>query len=205
MTPLEAIRIWGLEKLGRYYSSYRALVIDSHPDDDNIGNIIVQLPGRVQGGMKIKARAKQFRGGPGFGAKYFTPQPGEVVWVEFENGNPTKPLWSYHTWAQDECPEDLKDIHTCGIVTPNGNKVLIEESEDGDSMSVTINGGSSIRVEKDKITFNKGDNKGMVNIDQLRSFIDAVSKDLLAAKSGTNVASWMASDLPKLEDTSITH
>lgn len=83
MTPLEAIRIWGLEKLGRYYSHYRAIVLNSQPDDLNTGNILVQIP-RVQGGMKIVARAKTFAGGPGFGRKYFTPQPGEIVWVEFE-------------------------------------------------------------------------------------------------------------------------
>lgn len=205
MTLLEVIRVWGLEKLGRYYSCYRAIVIDPHPDEDNTGNIIVQIPGRVQGGMVIKARSKQFKGGPGFGCKYFTPDKGEVVWIEFENGNPNKPLWSSHTWANGECPEDLQDNNTCGIVTPHGNKVLIKESEEGDSFSITINDGSTVLVEKDKITFNTGENQGLVNIEQLRGFIDAVSKDLLAAKSGINVATWMATGLPKLEDTSIVH
>lgn len=205
MTPLEAIRIWGLEKLGRYYSSYRALVIDSNPDDKNTGNILVQVP-RVQGGIKTIARAKPFIGGPGFGAKYFTPQPGEIVWVEFENGNPTKPLWSYHTWGDNECPEELQDIHTCGIITPNGNKILIQESVNGeDSLSVSINEGSILKIDKNTVTFNDGTNKGLVNIDELRNFIDAVSQDLVVAKSGTQVAKWMATGLPKLEDSKIIH
>ena len=203
MTPLEAIRIWGLEKLGRYYSHYRAIVLNSQPDDLNIGNILVQIP-RVQGGMKIVARAKTFAGGPGFGRKYFTPQPGEIVWVEFENGNPTKPLWSYHTWGEGECPEELQGIHTCGLVTPNGNKVVITEGEDKDSLEVKIN-DTSIKLEGDTITINGGKNKGLINIDEFRNFVDAVSKDLLIAKSGTNVAKWMASGLPKVEDTKVVH
>lgn len=203
MNPLEAIRIYGLEKLGRYYSKYRAIVLDSKPDEENIGNILVQIP-RVQGGMKIKARAKAFSGGSGFGYKGFTPQPGEIVWVEFENGNPTKPLWDYHTWAKGECPEELQGIKTCGLVTPNGNKVIITEGEDKDILEVTIN-DTNIKISGDTITINGGNNKGLVNIDVLRDFIDAVSKDLLVAKSGTNVAQWMASGLPNLEDTKVTH
>ena len=203
MTPLEAIRIYGLEKLGRYYSKYRALVLDSQPDEEHIGNILVQVP-RVQGGMKIVARAKDFSGGPGFGRKYFTPQPGEIVWVEFENGNPTKPLWSYHTWAKEECPEELHGIHTCGLVTPNGNKVVITESDDKDTLAIAIN-DTTIEMSGDTITINGGKNKGLVNIEELRNFIYAVSKDLLVAKSGTNVAQWMGTGLPKLEDTKVVH
>ena len=203
MTPLEAIRVWGLEKLGRYYSRYRAIVIDSQPDDLNTGNILVHIP-RVQGGMKIVARSKSFVGGPGYGSRFFTPHAGEIVWVEFENGNPTKPLWDYHTWAENECPEELKGIKTCGLVTPNGNRVIITESEDKDSLEVVIN-DTSIKMVGDTITINGGNNKGLINIDVFRDFVDAVSKDLLVAKSGTYTSKWMATGLPKLEDTKVLH
>ena len=70
--PFEVLRIWGLEKLGRYYSQYRAIVVDSQPDDKNIGNIMVHIP-RVQGGMKIVARSKASIGGPGYGKRFFLP------------------------------------------------------------------------------------------------------------------------------------
>ena len=56
------------------------------------------------------------------------------------------------------------------------------------------------------MTINGGNNKGLVNIESLRDFIQAVSKDLLVAKSGTNVAQWMATDMAtKLEDPNVTH
>ena len=45
---LEQLRIYGMEKLGRYYSQYRAIVLDPKPDDLNTGNIKVHIP-RVQG------------------------------------------------------------------------------------------------------------------------------------------------------------
>ena len=202
---LEQLRIYGMEKLGRYYSQYRAIVLDPKPDDLNTGNIKVHIP-RVQGGITSIARSKSFIGGPGFGCKFFAPHAGEIVWVEFENGNPTSPVWSYHTWGKDECPKDLQDIHTCGIVTPNGNKFLIQETEDSNKVSILINGGTTIEIEDDKMTINGGKNKGLVNIESLREFIQAVSKDLLVAKSGTNVAQWMATDMAtKLEDSNVTH
>lgn len=228
MTPLEAIRIWGLEKLGRYYSAYRAFVIDPQPDDKHIGNILVHIP-RVQGGMKIIARAKQMYGGPGFGAKYFQPKAGEIVWIQFENGNPTKPIWSYHTWAENECPEELQDINTAGLVTANGIKVLLNEPESGDSSlliqfpegpevsvnqdSVTITKdqsvikieGSSVSVNSEKVTFNDGQNGGLVNISILRDLITTLQKDLVLAKSGTNLASWILQHSFDLEDKKVTH
>ena len=115
-------------------------------------------------------------------------------------------MWSYHTWGKDECPKDLQDIHTCGIVTPNGNKFLIQETEDSNKVSLLINDGTTIEIDGDKMTINGGNNKGLVNIESLRDFIQAVSKDLLVAKSGTNVAQWMATDMAtKLEDPNVTH
>lgn len=203
MTPLEAIRLWGLEKLGRYYSQYRAMVLDPHPDDSDTGNILVHIP-RVQGGMKIVARSKSFIGGPGYGCRYFLPHVGEIVWVEFEGGNPTKPLWSFHTWGQNECPDDLKGRNVCGLVTPNGNRVIITEGEEKDTLEVQIN-NTSLKLEGDTITFNGGNHKGIINVDKFRSFVDAVSKDLLIAKSGTYVSQWMATDLPEIEDTKVLH
>ena len=223
MTPLEAIRIWGLEKLGRYYSSYRAFVLDPKPDDKNIGNILVHIP-RVQGGIKIIARAKSFYGGPGFGYKYFQPHRGEIVWIEFENGNPSKPLWSYHTWAEEECPEELRDINTAGLVTANGNKILIEETNDGSTIKVSINEGSTfmlkdntVTIEAEKVSvdttkaengiilFNQGKKGGVVNISALRDLITAIQTDLAVAGSGTQVASFITTHLVDLVDTKVKH
>ena len=70
-----------------------------------------------------------------------------------------------------------------------------------------------IRMTKDKIEImsgklveiNGGKNRGVLNIAQFESFIQAVAKDLLAAMSGSQVSSWMASEMPKMEDKNFTH
>ena len=39
----------------------------------------------------------------------------------------------------------------------------------------------------------------------LKTFVEAVQKDLLVVMSGQNVSQWMATDLPKLPDDKFTH
>lgn len=242
----EILRREGFEKLGRWYSQYRAVVLDNLPDDKNTGNILVEVP-KVQGGMKLIARAGSLQGGPGFGVKSFLPKKGEIVWVEFEYGNPTQAVWHPHTWAQDECPEELRDTaskSTCGIVTPKGHKLYLEEKEDGDALhlvfgenftleidqnGLTLNQGdtqvkisddtlyissnkevdvtvgqSNINVSSSKITLNGG-SRGLVDIRVLQQFITAVQADLVTAKSGTQVAQFIATQLPNLEDLKVLH
>ena len=55
------------------------------------------------------------------------------------------------------------------------------------------------------VEINGGKNRGVLNIAQFESFIQAVAKDLLAAMSGSQVSSWMASEMPKMEDKNFTH
>lgn len=233
----EIIRREGLEKLGRYYSKYRAIVINSHPDDLNTGNLLVEIP-KVQGGMRVIARSGNIQGGPGFGIKPFLPQAGEIVWIEFEYGNPTQAVWHPHTWANGECPKELQDgssKNVCGIVTPKGHKLFLEESSNGDvlhlsfgenfTLEVTQNGltldqgdshieissdqvavssSKELKLDSGKVTLNQG-SQGLININVLKQFIQAVSADLVTAKSGTQVAQFIATQMVNLEDTKVVH
>lgn len=146
-----------------------------------------------------------------YGAKAFTPRVGEIVWVEFEMGDPMRPVWSPFGWAIGEVPEEFKDNDTIGIITPNGNKVYLKE--DGDLLKVhikqkveiEIEDGTQIYMDKDKVEVNGGTNKQVMNIEYFKTFVEAVQKDLLVVMSGQNVSQWMATDLPKLPDDKFTH
>lgn len=83
----------GLEYLGRYYSTYRAIVINNN-DELNMNRVHVYIPS-VQNGIKIWALPKSTTiGGCFHGLKLTTPLVGEVVYIEFEGGDPLRPLWS---------------------------------------------------------------------------------------------------------------
>lgn len=219
---------FGLEFLGRYYSIYRGIVIDNQ-DPDNLNQLKVYVPS-VQNGLKVWARSKQI----GFnqaGVKFITPKRGDIVYVEFEKGSPLNAVWSYHPWAIEEMPEEFKDNQTAGIITPFGHKLYIKDTEGvmvlqiGDSevdkdtlvtltiektghLNLQVGGdtGTSIDIQGKTTIINGGENKGLVNSDAIRSLAQALMKDLLILGSGTNLSTWMGSDMvTKLEDPNVSH
>lgn len=172
MTPIEIIQKYGVEYLGRYYSSYRALVI-SNDDPNEIGALKIFIPS-IHGGLTVWARPRSFGGGPKFGFKYITPSQGEVVYVEFESGDPLRPLWSYHGWATLEKPEELNN-DTFGFITPEGNKVLMSEKNG----TLYIHFKGNIEIKTDKVFQQWGEeihlNEGNVGIPQTTNVVERLN------------------------------
>lgn len=167
----------GLEYLGRYYSTYRAIVINNN-DELNMNRVHVYIPS-VQNGIKIWALPKSTTiGGCFHGLKLTTPLVGEVVYIEFESGDPLRPLWSYHGWATGETPDDLKDNNSIGLVTPEGNKIYIKDI-DGElyiqtnsKVNISILEGPSLKMTQKGFTFNFGDNFSLKKT--LTQILDAI-------------------------------
>lgn len=167
----------GLEYLGRYYSTYRAIVINNN-DELNMNRVHVYIPS-VQNGIKIWALPKSTTiGGCFHGLKLTTPLVGEVVYIEFEGGDPLRPLWSYHGWATGETPNDLKDNNSIGLVTPEGNKIYIKDI-DGElyiqtnsKVNISILEGPSLKMTQKGFTFNFGDDFSLKKT--LTQILDAI-------------------------------
>lgn len=167
----------GLEYLGRYYSTYRAIVINNN-DELNMNRVHVYIPS-VQNGIKIWALPKSTTiGGCFHGLKLTTPLVGEVVYIEFEGGDPLRPLWSYHGWATGETPDDLKDNNSIGLVTPEGNKIFIKDV-DGElyiqtnsKVNISILEGPSLKMTQKGFTFNFGDDFSLKKT--LTQILDAI-------------------------------
>ena len=207
----EIIQRYGVEYIGRFYSTYRGVVIDN-VDDTHMNKLSLYIPS-IQGGMNVVALPKlSGLGGVNYGFKLITPHIGEVVYVEFEGGDPLKPLWSPHGWANGETPEDLKDNNSIGLVTPGGNKIYIKDI-DGElyiqtnsKVNISISESDiNITLDKDKVTVNNGNNNGVINIDKFRTFVDAILKDLIVVTSGSNLSQWMATDYKDIEDKKFLH
>ena len=167
----------GLEYLGRYYSTYRAIVINNN-DELNMNRVHVYIPS-VQNGIKIWALPKSTTiGGCFHGLKLTTPLVGEVVYIEFEGGDPLRPLWSYHGWATGATPDDLKDNNSIGLVTPEGNKIYIKDV-DGElyiqtnsKVNISILEGPSLKMTQKGFTFNFGDDFSLKKT--LTQILDAI-------------------------------
>ncbi len=131
---LENIAMFGLEKYGRFYGSYRGVVLDNE-DPDMEGKILAKCP-IVSGDDPLGDWAYPKTNPAGVGHGIFHPSEiGDGVWIEFENGHPGHPIYSGGWWAKEdgggtlETPEDaqLDPPTTRTWTTPAGHAISFND------------------------------------------------------------------------------
>ncbi len=139
---LDNIKMRGLEYFGRFYSSYRGIVV-SNDDDEYKGRIKVKVPSIFDDKVLPDfAYPKSMWAGPGHGV-FFPPIPGSGVWISFECGDPNYPIYEGGWWAKEkggelETPSEFRNESpkTYGIVTPNGHALLYNDKDGEESVTV---------------------------------------------------------------------
>ena len=92
------------QQRSRFYGKYRGLVTDVE-DPEQLGRIRARVPevlGDVESPWALPCAPYA---GENIGW-YAIPRVGSGVWIEFEAGDPARPIWSGAWWAQNELPED---------------------------------------------------------------------------------------------------
>ncbi len=90
----------------RYYGKYRGTVVDT-ADSEKKGRIQVSVPA-VLGDLNVWAMPCVPYTGDNAG-HYFMPEVGAGLWVEFEGGDPSYPIWVGGFWDKDDTPKQIKD------------------------------------------------------------------------------------------------
>lgn len=171
----------GMESLGRFYSIYRGMVVDNN-DPNHMNSLQVAIP-EIQGGIIVWALPFGQHGGLKTGFKYLAPEIGDTVYIMFEYGNPSKPLWTYHGFGLEQIPEELDDPNKMGIITPNGNMVILDET----SGELNIFTEGSITIKSNKvIQFQNGSNEGLIKINELTNKLNQTISELEALRSSFN-------------------
>lgn len=117
---------------GRLYGKYRGIVINNE-DPKHRGRLQVQAP--IMGKVSMWALPCVPYAGKDRGM-LFLPEPDTAVWVEFEAGNPSLPIWSGCFWNDgDLAPADhqphIKLIKTEKIeirIDDKANKITISNA-----------------------------------------------------------------------------
>lgn len=188
----------GIEAFGRYYSRYRGIVVDNN-DPYSMNRLKVAIPD-IHGGIILWAEPVGQQGSVDSGFKYLTPKIKDLVWVSFECGNPSKPLWEYLGWGLDEIPKELAKPNSLGLVTPNGNKVLLDEDDgqliisvNGSILFHSINGdiqltskGSIFLDAQEGVFIHDGENGGVVNVDKLTEKLNQLQQELETLRNTFN-------------------
>ncbi len=136
---------------GRYFGKYRGLVRDVD-DPENMGRIIAQVP-EVYGeeDSPWALPSVPFAGqNHGF---VVLPEVGDGVWIEFEAGDTSRPIWTGCWWASGEMPTSA-GTRTRVLVTSGGHQVILDDETS--QIQLLHSGGAEITLSDREIKLQIG-------------------------------------------------
>jgi len=143
------ISIYGLEFLGRYYGNYRGYV-HNNEDPLNMNRLQLVIPTLNPTAVdETWAFPKNSWGGNDYGINML-PRKTDVVWVEFQNGDPDFPIWSHSSYAKDEKPKEFETVEHYGFKTPGGSLIVINDNPESEEILVKLNNQAEwIKINKE--------------------------------------------------------
>ena len=145
------ISTYGLEFLGRYYGNYRGYV-HNNEDPLNMNRLQLVIPTLNPTAVdETWAFPKNSWGGKDYGINLL-PRKADVVWVEFQNGNPDYPLWTHSGYAKDEKPKEFETVEHYGFKTPGGSLILINDNPGEEEILVKLNNKAEwVKIKKEEL------------------------------------------------------
>ncbi|MCI0406116.1 MAG: phage baseplate assembly protein V [candidate division Zixibacteria bacterium] len=145
-------------------------VVVNNVDPQQMGRLQVQVPS-VAGTDALFALPSVPYAGPGVGF-FFLPPVGANVWVEFEEGDKNRPIWSGGFWGSGELPPEAnlrkKVLKTEGATLtiedlPGGGGLLLEVGQTKMKLSlkngiieIDNSAGASIKLAGLQVSINNG-------------------------------------------------
>lgn len=118
--------MYGLEKLGLYYSQYRGWVVDNQ-DPLNLQRLKINVPEVYGDGVPNYWAWPVANFSGNFYGSQCIPQKGDFIWVSFEKGNIRKPIWNHGYFSKGKVPDDLTNTKLYWFRTPSGLTILIDD------------------------------------------------------------------------------
>jgi len=135
-----------------YYGIYRGTV-ESVEEGDNLGIISVKIPD-VFGPDHTLSRVRPCS--PFAGDKHgfvAIPEPGDGVWIQFEAGKTSLPVWIGFWWASGEIPEPKGKL-VRSFITTKGHKFVLDD--DADEITLLHSGGAEMKMTGSDVTITIG-------------------------------------------------
>lgn len=189
---LEELEQQGLEALGKYYSLYRGIVT-SNQDPQRQGRLQIRVP-EISGetAPDYWAWPKGLFAGKGKGL-FAIPSVGDAVWVEYEKGDPSYPVWNYGWWATGQVPQAGQRAEPTNTVLQTAAGQLLELDDEGALIRLTAKGGKVIEINEKGISLGKateGDEPAVLG-DQLADLLEKLL-NALAGESMLKVPAYQA-------------
>jgi uncharacterized protein involved in type VI secretion and phage assembly len=82
----------------------------------------------------------------------FLPEVGSEVWIEFEAGNPSYPIWTGGFWLNNSVPSDAADA--VKVIVTKQHKILLDD--DLNSITIQDSNGNSVTLDSSGISLTRG-------------------------------------------------
>src|SRR3954465_8937613 len=110
---------------GRYFGKYRGRVTDNS-DPDNLGRRRAKVP-RLLGDQETGWALPAFPyGGASEQGLFAVPDVGAGVWIEFEGGDLSYPIWSGTWYTTGAVPESAQPAQKV-LKTKSGHKIVLDD------------------------------------------------------------------------------
>jgi uncharacterized protein involved in type VI secretion and phage assembly len=90
----------------------------------------------------------------------FLPEEGSGVWIEFEAGDVSYPIWSGCYWRDDEQPSDATD-KVKALVTVSGHSLLMDD--DAGSVTIQDSNDNTVTLDSSGLTLERGGQKVVIS------------------------------------------
>jgi hypothetical protein len=126
-----------------YFGKYRGTVTDNS-DSTNRGRVKVRVPAVLKD-LEVWAMPCLPFTGDGVGT-YLVPDSGAGVWVEFEGGDPSYPIWTGGFWADNELPQDQDGTSATPSlkITRSQQGLLIALDDDAQTINISDSNGDNL-------------------------------------------------------------
>lgn len=127
---------------GRYFGKFRGIVQES----DKNGRIKAFVPEVYGNEVSPWAMPSVPYAGNKHGI-IAIPKKDDGIWIEFEAGDKSRPIWSGCWWADSEKPEGKE---TMTLLTPGGHKIVLDD--ENNEIKIIHSSGPEIAMTNSDIT-----------------------------------------------------
>jgi uncharacterized protein involved in type VI secretion and phage assembly len=147
----------------KYWGKHRAIVADRN-DPERLGRLKLRVPSLLADAVSGWAWPAAPYAGADVGF-FFIPKVGDLVWVEFAEGELEHPIWSGCAWAkpggQSEVPKEAQNSYPdqSVIKTASGQIVIISDAAGGEKIVIRSKSGCEIEVDpnSNRVTVQAGE------------------------------------------------
>lgn len=127
-----------------FFGKYRGVVTDN-VDPMNLGRIRARVLALFGENQTVWAVPCVPYAGEGVG-HYLVPPVGAGVWIEFEAGDPSQPIWSGCWWGKDEIPRDNSgELATESIkITRSETGLMLTMNDQSQTVSLSDANGENV-------------------------------------------------------------